>query len=111
VTERDGDSSARLQLFLPVGLYLAPGVKLTVDKGVAHRIPFTWCLTNTCIAGDLAKPALLRELEGGRNLGVEVIAVYIQDWCNRSPAIWREPSILDVVFCGSLVAWVFTSGD
>lgn len=73
MTERDGDSSARLQLFLPVGLYLAPGVKLTVDKGVAHRIPFTWCLTNTCIAGDLAKPALLRELEGGRNLGVEVV--------------------------------------
>src|SRR4051794_29526531 len=48
LTERDGDSRARLQLFLPVGLYVPPGVKLTVDKGAAHRIPFTWCLTNTC---------------------------------------------------------------
>ena len=73
VTEREGDSSARLQLFLPVGLYMPPGVKLTIDKGTAHRIPFTWCLTNTCIAGDAAKPALLRELEAGKNLTVEVV--------------------------------------
>jgi len=73
VTERAGDSSARLQLFLPVGLYMPPGVKLTIDKGTAHKIPFTWCLTNTCIAGDAAKPALLRELEAGKNLTVEVV--------------------------------------
>jgi len=73
VTEREGDSGARLQLFLPVGLYMPPGVKLSVDKGTAHKIPFTWCLTNTCIAGDAAKPALLRELEAGKNLTVEVV--------------------------------------
>jgi invasion protein IalB len=73
VTEREGDSGARVQLFLPVGLYMPPGVKLSVDKGMAHKIPFTWCLTNTCIAGDLAKPALLRELEAGKNLTVEVV--------------------------------------
>jgi invasion protein IalB len=73
VTEREGDSSARLQLFLPVGLYMPRGVKLTIDKGTAHKIPFTWCLTNTCIAGDAAKPALLRELEAGKNLTVEVV--------------------------------------
>jgi invasion protein IalB len=73
VTEREGDSGVRLQLFLPVGLYMPPGVKLSVDKGTAHKIPFTWCLTNTCIAGDAAKPALLRELEAGKNLTLEVI--------------------------------------
>jgi invasion protein IalB len=73
VTEREGDSTARLQLFLPVGLYMPAGVKLTVDKGAAHKIPFTWCLTNTCIASDLAKAALLRELEGGKNLSLEVV--------------------------------------
>jgi invasion protein IalB len=73
VTEREGDSAARLQLFMPVGLYMPPGVKLSIDKGVAHKIPFTWCLTNTCIAGDAAKPALLREMETGKNLTVEVV--------------------------------------
>jgi invasion protein IalB len=73
VTEREGDSAARLQLFLPVGLYVRPGVKLTVDKGTAHKIPFSWCLTNTCIAGDAAGPALLREMESGKSLTVEVV--------------------------------------
>src|SRR6478752_1517091 len=73
LTEREGDGNARLQLFLPVGLYMPPGVKLTVDKRTAHKIPFTWCLTNTCIAGDAASPALLREMEAGKNLVVEVV--------------------------------------
>lgn len=73
VTEREGDSGARLQLFLPVGLYMPPGATLTVDKGAAHKIPFTWCLTNTCIAADLASPALLREMEAGKTLTVEVV--------------------------------------
>lgn len=73
VTEREGDNAARLQLFLPVGLYVRPGVKLTVDKGTAYTIPFSWCLTNTCIAGDAASAALLREMEAGRSLAVEVV--------------------------------------
>jgi invasion protein IalB len=73
VTERERDNAARLQLFLPVGLYMRPGVKLTVDKGTAHTIPFSWCLTNTCIAGDAASAALLREMETGRSLAVEVV--------------------------------------
>jgi invasion protein IalB len=73
VTEREGDRAARLQLFLPVGLYVRPGVKLTVDKGTAHKIPFSWCLTNTCIAGDSVSPTLLREMESGKSLVVEVV--------------------------------------
>lgn len=73
VVEGGSDGNARLQMFLPVGLYMPPGVKLTVDKGGAHKIPFTWCLTNTCIAGDAAKPALLREMEMGKTLTVEVV--------------------------------------
>lgn len=73
VIERESDKAARLQLFLPVGLYVRSGVKLTVDKGTAHKIPFTWCLTNTCIAADVAAPALLRELETGKSLTVEVV--------------------------------------
>jgi invasion protein IalB len=44
-----------------------------VDKGTAYKVPFSWCLTNTCIAGDAANPALLREMEAGKNLVLEVI--------------------------------------
>ena len=56
IIEREDQSTARLQLFLPVGLYMPAGAKLTVDKGTAHKVPYTWCLTNTCIAGDVANP-------------------------------------------------------
>lgn len=73
VTEREGDGTARLQLFLPVGLLVRSGVKLTVDKGITHKIPFSWCMTNTCIAGAPASPALLRELDRGKTLILEVV--------------------------------------
>jgi invasion protein IalB len=71
--EREGDGSARLQLFLPVGVYLRAGVKLTVDQGAPYTIPFTWCLTNTCIAADVADPKVIREMEAGQKLVVEVV--------------------------------------
>ena len=71
--EREGDNSARLQLFLPVGLYLQAGVRITIDHGAAYRIPYVWCLTNTCIAADLADPALLKEMETGQKLLLEVV--------------------------------------
>jgi invasion protein IalB len=73
VTEGEGVGVTRLQLFLPVGLYMGHGVKLTVDDGTAHTIPFSWCLTNTCIAGEALSPTLLRELENGKSLTVEVV--------------------------------------
>jgi len=73
VVEREGDSTARLQLFLPVGLFVPAGARLAVDNGTANKVPFTWCLTNTCIAGEPAEPGLLRDMESGRNLTVEVV--------------------------------------
>ena len=71
--EREGDKAARLQMFLPVGLYLQAGVKITIDQGTAYRFPYVWCLTNTCIAADLADPALIKEMETGQKLQLEVV--------------------------------------
>ena len=71
--EREGDGTARLQIFLPVGLYLQAGVKLTVDQGSPYRIPYVWCLTNACIAADLADPKAIREMESGQTLFLEVV--------------------------------------
>jgi invasion protein IalB len=71
--EREGEGAPRLQLFLPVGLYLQAGVKVTVDRGIPHRIPYAWCLTNTCIAADRVDPKLIGEMESGRQLLLEVV--------------------------------------
>ena len=67
------DGGSRLQLFLPVGLYLHAGVKLTVDQGTPFKIPYVWCLTNACIAGDAADPKTIREMEAGQQLLLEVV--------------------------------------
>jgi invasion protein IalB len=73
VIEPEGEGAARLQLFLPVGLYLPAGVKMRVDQGTPYSIPYTWCLANTCIAAGVTDPKLIRELEAGQKLVVEVV--------------------------------------
>jgi len=71
--EREGEDGARVQLFLPVGMYLQAGVKLTIDQGQPFQIPYSWCLTNACIAADLAAPKLISEMESGQILTLEVV--------------------------------------
>jgi invasion protein IalB len=71
--EREGERAARLQLFLPVGLYLPAGVKVTIDQGAARQIPYVWCLTNTCIAAEVADPKLIQDMEAGQKLALEVV--------------------------------------
>jgi invasion protein IalB len=71
--EREGDQRARLQLFVPVGMYLQHPAKLSVDQGVAFRVPYSWCLTNACIAADAAEPKLIKEMESGKTLVLEVV--------------------------------------
>ena len=56
IIEREGDGATRLQVFSPVGMYLQNPVKLAVDQGKPYRVPYTWCLTNACIAGTVADP-------------------------------------------------------
>ncbi|MDN4982035.1 invasion associated locus B family protein [Bradyrhizobium sp. WYCCWR 13022] len=71
--EREGTSTARLQLFVPVGSYLQHPVKLTIDHGSPIRVPYTWCLTNTCIAADVAPPETIKKLETGKTLTLETV--------------------------------------
>jgi invasion protein IalB len=59
-------------MFLPVGLYLQAGVKVSVDQGTPYRIPYVWCLTNACIAASAADPKLIQEMEAGQKLQLEV---------------------------------------
>lgn len=73
VIEREGDRNGRLQLFVPVGMYLQHPVKLTVDQGSSYRVPYTWCLTNACIAADVADPNIIKGMESGQALALEVI--------------------------------------
>jgi invasion protein IalB len=83
--EREGETKARLQIFVPVGLYLQAGVKLIVDQGQPYPIPYVWCLTNTCIAADVADAALIREMERGQKLQLEVVDSSVQSVSTTIP--------------------------
>ncbi|WP_157793731.1 MULTISPECIES: invasion associated locus B family protein [Bradyrhizobium] len=71
--EREGDPVARLQMFVPPGSFLQPGIKLTVDQGSPLQIPYVICLTNGCVAGSVANAGLIHELESGQMLVLETV--------------------------------------
>jgi invasion protein IalB len=73
IIEREGDGTARLQVFSPVGMYLQNPVQLTVDQGKPHRVPYTWCLTNACIAGTIANLKMVQEMASGQTLRLEFV--------------------------------------
>ncbi len=73
IIEREGDGATRVQVFSPVGMYLQNPVKLAVDQGKPYRVPYTWCLTNACIAGTVAEPKLVKEMNTGRTLRLEFV--------------------------------------
>jgi invasion protein IalB len=71
VIERQG--VARLQILLPVGLYLQSGVKLKVDSSTREAVvPYTWCFSNVCVAAAPASSEMIRALEKSRTLSVDV---------------------------------------
>jgi invasion protein IalB len=71
--EREDAPATRLQIFVPVGNFLQPGINLTVDKGTSLPVPYTICLANGCVAATVAEPNFLRELETGRELSLAVV--------------------------------------
>lgn len=71
--EREDRRTTRLQIFLPVGMYLRHPVKLTVDGGNPQQVQYNWCLTNACIAGDVADPKFVKTMETGKLLTLEFV--------------------------------------
>jgi invasion protein IalB len=54
-------------------MYLQKPVKVTVDQGKAYLVPYTWCLTNACIAGKVADPNMVQEMSSGQTLRLEFV--------------------------------------
>src|SRR5262249_49692064 len=83
--ERDGEAKARLQLFLPVGLYLQTPVKLTVDQGKSFAVPYVGRMTTPCTAGPPADPQLIGDMEKGEKLVLEVVDSSVQSVSTTLP--------------------------
>ncbi|MBR0936138.1 invasion associated locus B family protein [Bradyrhizobium jicamae] len=69
--ERADAPLARLQLFVPQGLSVQAGVKVSVDQGAPTIVPYTFCLTNICIAAASITPSAVKEMEPGQTLRIE----------------------------------------
>ena len=69
--ERADGPAARLQLFVPQGLSLQAGVTARVDNDAAAQFPYTYCLSNICIAAGPATPALIGKMDSGQILKIE----------------------------------------
>ena len=69
--EREDAAVTRLQIFVPPGSFLQPGMKLTVDKNSSMNIPYTICVANGCVAASVAEASFVRALESGRVLSLE----------------------------------------
>src|SRR5215475_11497400 len=68
--EREDAPSTRLQIFVPAGNFLQPGIRLTVDKGASMLVPYTICLANGCVAATVPESTFLRELDAGKMLSL-----------------------------------------
>ena len=69
--ERTDAAAKRLQIFLPSGFFLQPGIRLTVDKGSSMNLPYTICLANGCVAATVAEAGFVQAMETGRSLSIE----------------------------------------
>jgi invasion protein IalB len=85
LVEREGDPVARLQIFVPPGSFLQPGIKLTVDRGATMQIPYVICLTNGCVAGSVANAGLIHDLESGQMLALETVNSNVLSVTNSLP--------------------------
>src|SRR5471030_279893 len=83
--EREGDPVARLQIFVPPGSFLQPGIKLTVDQGPPMQIPYVICLANGCVAGSVATANLIHDLETGQMLVLETVNSNVVGVTNSLP--------------------------
>ena len=83
--ERDGDPVARLQIFMPPGSFLQPGIKLTVNQNSPVQIPYVICLTNGCVAGSVATASLIHDLETGQMLVLETVNSNVVGVINSLP--------------------------
>ena len=71
--EREDAPSTRLQIFVPAGNFLRPGIRLTIDNGSSMLVPYTICLANGCVAATVPELTFLRDLETGKMLSLAVV--------------------------------------
>lgn len=71
--ESETGGGARLQILLPPGEFLRAGLKVRIDASDPMEIPYTWCLSNICVAAGAVTPEFIQGMESGQSLNLEAV--------------------------------------
>jgi len=71
--ESEGQAKKLLRVVLPLGIQLAPGMRVIVDQGPPISAPYTICLAYGCIADYEASEELIGNMKKGQGLVVQGI--------------------------------------
>ena len=72
VYDIQGDSNRVVRFLLPLGFILAPGVRFTVDQGVAQAGKYAVCFPNGCFAEVPVKDDVIAALKKGTSISISV---------------------------------------
>lgn len=70
VVEASGEARKIIELIMPTGLLLQPGVKVQVDNNKSEEGKYGMCAADGCIAQLLASDSLVAQMKKGTNLTV-----------------------------------------
>ena len=70
VVEAAGEARKFVDLIMPTGLLLQPGVKVQIDQGKAEEGKYGMCASDGCIAQLVASESLVAQMKKGTNLTV-----------------------------------------
>lgn len=70
VVEAAGEARKFIDLIMPTGLLLQPGVKVQVDQGKAEEGKYGMCAADGCIAQLVSSDALVGQMKKGTNLTI-----------------------------------------
>ncbi len=73
----DGDHHV-LEVLLPLGVELRPGILLQIDDGEEFRGEFIACVQQGCAAAREIGPERLQELRGGRHISIAFRALHME---------------------------------
>lgn len=75
IVQEQDQQTARVELNLPLGLFLPAGVTLAVDEFPEVRIPYITCLANLCRAADGLSQEFVTAMKSKQRLSVKAVDI------------------------------------
>lgn len=78
VIAEESETVNRVEVNVPVGLFLPGGVALVIDDGPEIKLPFITCLANLCRAASALPTGTIDALRAGQSLTLRAVDINLQ---------------------------------